>query len=270
MHRKLVGLACVLLMTAGVGAQSGFGRFRGAPPKLATAESFDGGFNFCRLMYDSIRREPGGMGWATDYPGADTNFSIRLSELTKTRVSRMPDGEPNHLVVRATEDALFQCPFVQMSDAGTAGFSDEEVTSLRAYLLKGGFLWADDFWGEAAWDHFTSEIARILPPDQYPVVQLTPEHPAFSTHVPMKRLPQIPSIRVWGPTRQTSERGAETATVRFGAVLDPKGHIMVLMTHNTDIADAWEREGEEPSYFYAFSPDGYAIGINFILYNLTH
>ena len=139
------------------------------------------------------------MGWATDYPGADTNLSIRLSELTKTRVSRLPGGEPNHLVVRATDDALFQCPFVQMSDGGTAGFSDEEVVRLRAYLLKGGFLWADDFWGDEAWSSLTSELARILPPDQYPVVQLTPDHPVFRTMFEMKRLPQIPSIRVWGP-----------------------------------------------------------------------
>jgi Domain of unknown function (DUF4159) len=86
----------------------------------------------------------------------------------------------------------------------------------------------------------------------------------------MKRLPQIPSIRRWGPSRETSERGAASATVHFGAVLDAQGHIMVLMTHNTDIADSWEQEAADRSYFYAFSPDGYAIGINFILYNLTH
>ena len=70
--------------------------------------------------------------------------------------------------------------------------------------------------------------------------------------------------------RYDNERGEATKTVHFGAVLDPEGHIMVLMTHNTDIAAAWEREAEDPSYFYAFSPDGYAIGINFIVYNLTH
>src|SRR4029453_9247832 len=103
--------------------------------------------------------EEGGAGWSTDYPNADTNFSIRLSELTKTRVSRTSEGEPNHLVVRPTDDALFQCPFVQMSDGGTAGFTDEEAAALRAYLLKGGFLWADDFWGDDAWDHLTGELA---------------------------------------------------------------------------------------------------------------
>lgn len=270
-HRYLLTIVLAVLVAGQLAAQGRFQRGgRGTPPKFATADSFDGAFNFCRLMYDSVRREEGGAGWSTDYPDADRNFSIRLSELTKTRVSRVPGGEPNHLVIRPTDEALFQCPFVQMSDGGTAGFDEAEVTALRAYLLKGGFLWADDFWGEEAWRNFTTEIARILPPDQYPVVQLTPDHAAFRTMFEIQRLPQIPSIRVWGPRRVTSERGAETATVHFGAVLDPKGRIMVLMTHNTDISDAWEREAEDPRFFYEFSPGGYAVGINIVLYSLTH
>ena len=271
MRPYLIATTLVALLGSGAAAQQRFQRgWRAEPPKFATADSFDGGFSFCRLLYTSVVREEGGVGWSTDYPNADINFSIRLSELTKTRVSRTPDGELNHLVVRPTDDALFQCPFVQMSDGGTAGFTDEEAARLSAYLLKGGFLWADDFWGDDAWDHLTGELARILPSGQYPVVQLTPEHPAFSTLFEMKRLPQIPSIRVWGPRRVTSERGEATKTVHFGAILDPQGRLMVLMTHNTDIADAWEREGDDPGYFYAFSPDGYAVGINFVLYSLMH
>lgn len=271
MRNAFLVLAVSLLVAAGLGAQGRFQRgWRGEPPRFAGAESFDGRFNFCRLMYTSVRREGGGAGWMTDYPNADTNFSIRLSELTKTPVSRLADGEPNHLVVRATDEALFQCPFVQMSDGGTAGFTDEEVASLRAYLLKGGFLWADDFWGPAAWDQLTSELARMLPPDKYPVVLLTPEHPMFRAMFEVTRLPQIPSIRFWASTRQTSERGAVTATVHFGAIFDEAGRLMVLMTHNTDIADAWEREGDDVEYFYAFSPDGYAVGINVLLYALSH
>jgi hypothetical protein len=173
-------------------------------------------------------------------------------------------------VVRATDDALFQCPFVQMSDGGTAGFTEAEVHALRTYLLKGGFLWADDFWGQAAWDQLTSELARMLPPDKYPVVLLTTEHPMFRSMFDVRKLPQIPSIRVWSRSRQTSERGASTATVHFGAIFDEAGRLMVLMTHNTDIADAWEREGDDVEYFYAFSPDGYAVGIDVMLYVLSH
>ena len=94
-----------------------------------------------------------GLGWGTDYPYAEINLSIRLSELTKTRVSRTAD-EPNHFVVRPTDDALFQCPLVIMSDPGSAGFSSGDVERLQRYLLKGGFLWVDDYWGPWAWDDF--------------------------------------------------------------------------------------------------------------------
>ena len=268
-RRVAVAIGVVGLLTGAAAAQQ-FNRGRGIAARLATPADFDGRFNFCRLMYTSVVREEGGIGWATDYPGADQNLSVRLSELTKTSVSRRPDGEPNHLVVRATDDALFQCPWVQMSDAGTAGFSDQEIERLREYLLKGGFLWADDFWGDAALEHFTDQIARILPADEYPARDLPLDHPLFRTMFTIKKLPQIPSIRIWRPYRVTSERGAASATVHFRAVADKQGRLMVFMTHNTDVADAWEREGEDRDYFVHFSPDGYAVGINVLLYAMTH
>ena len=86
-----------------------------------------------------------------DYPQADTNLSIRLSELTKVPVSFDQTREPNHLVVRLTDEALFQCPFVMMTEVGATFLGDDEVERLREYLLKGGFLWADDFWGTREW-----------------------------------------------------------------------------------------------------------------------
>ena len=262
-------LFAVVLMGAAVGAQQFF-RGRGMRARIATAADFDGRFNFCRLMYTSVVREPGGAGWGTDYPGADQNLSIRLSELTKTAVSRQPDGEPNHLVVRATDPELFQCPWVQMSDGGTAGFSDEEAIRLREYLLKGGFLWADDFWGDAALQHLTVEMSKILPANEYPVREIPLAHPMYRTMFQISKLPQIPSIRIWRPYRVTSERGAETDVVHFRGISDAQGRLMVLMTHNTDIADAWEREGEDRDYFLHFSPDGYAVGINVLLYAMAH
>ena len=99
-----------------------------------------------------VRTHQRGLGWGTDYPDAEINFSIRLSELTKTRVSRTSDNEPNHFVVRPTDDTLFQCPFIIMSDPGSVGFTPEDAAPLREYLLKGGFLWVDDYWGPWAWD----------------------------------------------------------------------------------------------------------------------
>jgi len=266
----LVAIILVCCVASTAGAQFGRGFFRAAP-RFPTVDSFGHGFNFCRAMYTSVRREPGGGGWPTDYPNADINFSIRLSELTKTRVSQDAVGSPEHLVVRLTDDELFQCPFIQMSDVGTLGFTEAEVAALRAYLLKGGFLWVDDFWGTAAWEAWASQLARVLPPSEYPVHDLQLDHPVFRTLFDVQEVPQIPSIQFWrGSGSGTSERGRDSATPHLRGVSDHHGNLMVLMTHNTDVADAWEREGEDQQYFYSFSPAGYALGINVLLYAMTH
>jgi len=91
--------------------------------------------------------------WSVDYPRADENLSIRLSELTKTTISTTTGGSPNHLLIRLTDPQLFDCPFVMLTEPGGAFLDDNEAAGLRAYLMKGGFLWADDFWGEYAWSH---------------------------------------------------------------------------------------------------------------------
>jgi hypothetical protein len=273
--RRAAATALVLAVTVAL-VHGQFQGFRGGgrtriPPRMATARSFDGKFNFCRLMYQQVRREAGGQGWATDYPDAELNFSIRLSELTKTRISRQTDGAANHLVVRATDDELFQCPFLHIEDAGTAAFSDEEVARLRDYLLKGGFLWSDDFWGTDALEAFEAELARILPAIDYPIFDIKPDHPIFRAQFPLARIPQIPSIMHWrGSGGGTSERGSDSDHVDFRGIADRAGRLMVVMTHNTDISDAWEREADDPRFFYQFSPDGYAVGINVVLHALTH
>lgn len=275
MTRVLVAVALCLSTAAAAQEWDWFRRGWGGsgrvPPRFATPDSFDGGFNFCRIMYSRARREMGGQGWWTDYPDADVNFSIRLAELTKTRVSRDATGDPNHLVVRLTDDALFQCPWALVSDAGSASLSDEEVVRLREYLLKGGFVWVDDFWGTHAWENWTRELARVLPPSEYPIRDLPTSHPIFTSLFEVKELPQIPSIQHWYRSGGgTSERGADSAQPHIRAAVDRHSNVMVLMTHNTDIADAWEREGEDPRYFYSFSPQGYAVGINVLMYAMTH
>src|SRR5829696_4869640 len=108
----LLTISVVLCVAIAAAGQFGRDFFR-IPPRFATDESFGRGFTFCRAMYSSVRREAGGQGWSTDYPNADINFSIRMSELTKTRVSTDATGAPDHFVVRLTDDALFQCPFFQ-------------------------------------------------------------------------------------------------------------------------------------------------------------
>ena len=234
-----------------------------------TESSFDGAFNFCRVAFQTGRRR--GSGWSVDYPRADVNLSIRLSELTRTRVSFDADKEPRHFVLTLTDPSLYRCPFVMMTEPGGLVLDESEVLPLRHYLQKGGFLWVDDFWGDAAWAGFEQEIRRVLPTEQYQWRDLDPSHPIFHTQFPVADVKQIPSINFWGGTGgNTSENGSDSRVPHARAFLDKEGRILVLATHNTDYGDSWEREGDDPDYFYTFSVDGYAFGINVVLYALTH
>lgn len=228
-----------------------------------------GGFMFCRLLYNSVRREPGGQGWSTDYPLSDGNFMTRLSQFTRTSITRWSPDEPGYVVVRATDPNLFQCPFLFASDAGTMGLDDAEVAHLREYLLKGGFLWVDDFWGDHAWTQWEEQIRRVLP--EYAIEEIGPGHRLLSTFYQVDEIPQIPSIQFWRSSGgATSERGYESAEPHLRAMIDESGRILVLMSHNTDIADGWEREGEDDEFFYSFSPESYAVGLNVAIWAMTH
>ena len=237
--------------------------------ELATDNDFDGAFHFCRVWFRSDFRGDGG-NWSVDYPRADINLSVRLSELTRTNVS-MTNGEPNPLLIRLTDDALFRCPFVMMTEVGSAYIDEKEAARLREYLLKGGFLWADDFWGSYAWEWWVGQFSKVLAPAEYPIVDLPSNHPLFSSQFAIKKVPQIASINYWaGSGGDTSERGADSAEAHARAILDKHGNIMVLMTHNTDLGDSFEREADDPQYFYQMSVPGYAFGVNALLYALTH
>ena len=254
-----------------VGGDRGFGRIRREPAKWAERADFDGQYNYCRGYYTSNRPEAGGMGWWTDYPGADNNFSVRLGELTYVRVKMKADGQPDNVVLRLTDPLLYDCPILHMEDVGTIRFSDEEVESLRNYLLKGGFLYVDDFWGTLAWEQWASEIGRVLPPHKYPIQDIPRDHPIMRTLYDVKAVPQVPSINQWYRMNgETSERGSDSPYVNFRGIQDEQGRLIVVMTHNTDISDTWEREGENKEYFDRFSPDGYAVGVNITLYAMTH
>jgi hypothetical protein len=211
-----------------------------------------------------------GGGWTTDYPLADIDFSIRMSELTKTRVSFDSTGQPRHLIVRLTDDELFRCPFIMMQEVGRIFLTDEEAAKLRTYLLKGGFLWVDDFWGSYAWDIWAGQIRKALPTNEFPMIDLPADHPIFHTMFDIKAVPQIPAIGFWEGSGGTSERGADSAQVHARGIIDRTGRVMVFITHNTDVSDSWEREGEDPRYFYKFSVEGYAVAANVLLYAMTH
>lgn len=270
--RQMLAMLLVAAAVAAASAQRGrMMEGRGFDPRFPPAGFQDGAFTFCKIMYTQVRYEPMGVGWATDYPYAGYNLMIRLSELTKTNVS-MQHGEPNHWVVRLTDEALFNCPFTMASDVGTIGLEPEEAEHLRKYLLKGGFLWVDDFWGTAAWEHWSKQIGLVLPPGEYPIEDLPLDHPLFRAWAHVRKVPQITNIRFWRSVdgRTTSERGSDSEEAHLRVIRDHSGRIVVVMTHNTDVGDSWEREGDDPGFFYQFSADGYSLGINVLLYAMSH
>ena len=157
-----------------------------------------------------------------------------------------------------------------MTEPGGAYFDDLEAAALRDYVLKGGFLWADDFWGEYAWQVWESQLRKALPSGPYPIVDLSLEHPIFHMLMNVPQIPQIPGLGVWLSTGGTSERGADSAVPHVRAINDQRGRIMVLMTHNSDYGDGFEEEASDRSFFERFSVRAYGVGVNILLYAMSH
>ena len=272
-RRRVAGVLLALAAVAVAASVEAQFRQRGlVNPRVAIDEDFDSSFQFCRVAFRSDGRGDGG-DWQVDSPWAEVNLSIRLSELTKTTVKRRPSGEPHFLLMRLSDDVLFRCPFIMMTEVGSAFIDETEADRLRTYLKKGGFLWADDFWGSYAWEWWEAQFRKVLPADEYEIIDLPADHPLFRSQFEIKSgsAPQIAAIGRWIQLGGgTSERGQDSAEVHTLAVLDNHGNIMVLMTHNTDLGDSFEREAEDPTYFSTMSVPGYAFGINTLLYAFTH
>ena len=133
------------------------------------------GFTFCRLRYENIRRARKS-GWGDDYPQADYNFMVRLTELTKTKISRWNNGYPGFANVTAMDPDLFKCLYLRMQNAANYDFTHEETARMHDYLLKGGFLWIDDNW-DPDFDYIRPNLMRILPGAK--IVDLPVDHPMF-------------------------------------------------------------------------------------------
>ncbi len=271
-RRVLVGVFLLLVAATAFAQRGRFGRRgfnpemvdRGDVPEWATDPRFKGDlFTFARVRYSS---QGGGWGrgggnWATDFPESDLNFSFRLHELTALEV------DPRGKIVELTDAALFDYPFIYLIEPGRMALEDPEVAALRRYLLNGGFLMVDDFWGEDEWSNFYREFKHVFP-EREPV-ELPLEHEIFHCVYDLKKKPQIPSIHAW-MNGQTTERW-DAPEPHYRGVFDDKGRMMAIICHNTDVGDGWEREGMDPGYFKEFSEKwSYPLGINIITYAMTH
>lgn len=238
-------------------------------------------FTFVRVEYDS----EGGYGeayydydgrfwlrWQTDYPEAEQNFLYRIGQLTTIKVN------PEPISLRLTDSRIYDFPFLYMCDVGWQRLTRAEARALRRYLLRGGFLWVDDFWGNAEWRNFERNMRDVFP--EYDWRPIPNTHPILNIVFPLDQCPQVPAKIFWDSWRETFDhpdvhrqpaggtRGVRT--VNFRGLFDKSGRLMAVATHNTDIGDGWERETEHEEFFAEFSVKSFAMGINILTYALTH
>jgi len=276
MSTRLALAAAIVSVSLGAIASSnlitGDGGRAGTPADLSK-------FNMARIIYDS----EGGMGeayyaydsrvwarWETDFPEGDDNFGHRLSQLTRIPVSKFASSR------MLTAPDLGDFPMLYMSDPGYMIVSPEEKAAFARYLANGGFVWVDDFWGDAEWQQFADVMRQVLPGREWRV--LTAEHPIFHTVFDLNDgMPQIPALPFASPGGSTAESpGAHKFPAgsldepQMRAWLDDDGRIMVLATHNTDVGDGWEREAYGEWYFETFSTKSYMVGVNVVVYAMTH
>ena len=180
-----------------------------------------------------------------------------------------PDGK----VLELSDPELFDYPFVYMIEPGSIWLRDDEIKALRKYLLNGGFLMVDDFWGDDEWEHFARVFKQVFPDREFEELEL--EHPIFHCVFDLQEKPQVPAIqqalegRDAGVTWEWNKRGAEK--VSYKQMKDDKGRMMCVICFNTDLGDGWEREGESRWYFKEFSEKkAYPMGVNIVFYALTH
>ena len=221
-------------------------------------------FTFVRIR----RGHSGGSGgpWWTDSPDSDLNVSFRLQQMTSLKV------DPNGRFLNLEEEDLAQYPFIYMVEPGSLYFSDGEAARLRQYLLNGGFLMLDDFWGQYEWDNMERELKKVFPDRTF--VELPLNHPLYHCVFDIKSKAVCPNVengsaQQYNPDYPIFEKGGRE--VHHRVIYDDKGRIMVFAAHNTDNGDGWEWEGNNHYYFEHFAEKiAYPLAINVIFYGMTH
>jgi hypothetical protein len=232
--------------------------------------------NFARLVYDSDNSTGEAFyaydgrvwaRWETDFPQGDENVSARLAQITRVTVN--PRASRRTL----TSPDLGDFPLLYVSDPGWMILSEKEKEGFARYLGNGGFVWVDDFWGDAEWQNFADIMQDVLPGVQWRVINN--DHPIYRTVFELNELPQIPAIAFSGrgtaePPFAHKDPAGSTDQQQMRGWFDEQGRLMVLATHNTDIGDGWEREAYGQWYFETFSTKSYMVAVNVVTYAMTH
>jgi hypothetical protein len=223
-------------------------------------------FAFARLRFET---DNGGWGrvWDDDTPFADLNVVYRLFEATSLKV------QPGLTPIDITTKYLAKYPFVYMAGAGQVSLSTEEADALRAYMLNGGFLMVDDFWGDEQWDHFAAQARLIFPTRAPEPLYLTNQ--IFHMVYQFKKQPQIPSVGDFYSSGRSYDMRYNYSRLNhdphYFGIYDDKRRMMMLICHNNHYGDGWEHEGDDETYFDLFSmPMGYPMLINILAYAMSH
>ncbi|HXE08559.1 MAG TPA: DUF4159 domain-containing protein [Acidobacteriaceae bacterium] len=207
----------------------------------------------------------GGYGWGAtwqrDYPKADRQFLMALNRLTRI------NGRSYEQVVSPDSDDIFNYPFVYAVMVHTWSFNDAEAKRMREYLLKGGFLMVDDFHGTQDWEDFMRGMRQIFPDaEKFPVEDLTDKDEIFHVLYDMDDRFQVPGEQ-YIRSGQTYEKDGYVA--KWRAIRDEHGRIMVAICHNMHLGDAWEW-ADDPEYPEQFSSMAFRVGLNYVMYSMTH
>ena len=230
-------------------------------------------FYFTRAIYNDggagrFGRFRGGGSWATDFPKADCQFVTVIKRLAGL------DIYGDSWAIRLDDPKIRRYPFLYALEVGRNGgwrLTEDELAGLRSYLAAGGFLVIDDFWGTQQWAAFEREMSRILP--DRPIVELTPDHEIFRSFYEIAEVIQVPNIGngqaiAYGiPGAVTYQQDGYVPHAR--GIFDDDGRLMVFINFNTDLGDAWEW-AERPDYPLEFSTFAFQMGVNMILYAMTH
>ena len=209
--------------------------------------------------YGSVNWKQGSSIWTQDYPRADRHFAQAIRRLTRLHVRSAE--QPVDL---DDDDDVYNWPWLYAVQVGQWKLTDAQAKKLRDYLLRGGFFMCDDFWGEDQWATFTDSMQRVFPDRQ--IVDIDDADPIFHTVFDLDNRYQVPGARYMN-TGVTYK--CDNCPAHWRGIYDDRGRLMVAMTVNSDLGDSWEW-ADYPEYEERFSALGIRIGVNYVLYAMTH
>lgn len=245
--------------------------FAGLPPGYEKDFERPVGFVIGRMMYPSGWGRgrggdwrSGGTSWAVDYPKGDRYYASILRRLTK--IDARAVEQPVNLVDEIDPDDVFNWPYLMVGLPGYWDLTDEMVRKLREYLLRGGFLFCDSFFGQDMWDGFEAGMQRVFPDRQ--IIDLPDDHPLFHTVYDLTERQQVPNMNslLGGGGGYLRFDGA---IPRWRGIVDDSGRVMVAIAFNNDVSDSFQW-ADDPDYPADAASLGLKLGVNFAVYALTH